>query len=225
MLFGDCSVDLDARRLSRGSAPVHLSPKAFDALKMLIERRPGAVSKAELLERVWRGVFVSDGSLTRAINEIRAAVGDVAREGQIIRTVHSYGYAFVADVREEEGARVSAASPHMASYFVSATRTVALRQGDQVIGRDPTSDIRIDSPKVSWRHAKITASGTVVLIEDLASKNGTYVRGIRIDSATRLGDGDEVRIGRAKFAFRIEAQPQGTETDADSSTSTTKSAV
>lgn len=218
VLFGDYTVDLEARRLSRGPDPVHLSPKAFEALKLLIEGRPGALSKAELLERVWRGVFVSEGSLTRAIHEIRAAVGDVAREGHVIRTVHSYGYAFVADARDEARDRISAGSPVTVAYLVSATRTVVLREGEQFVGREPASDVWIDSPKVSWRHARIVVSRAVATIEDLGSKNGTHVEGIRIGSATRLQHGDEVRIGRVKFVFRIEHARQATETDAETST-------
>lgn len=215
--FGDCTVDVQARRLFRGKDPVHVSPKAFEALKLLIESRPGAVSKAELLERVWRGVFVSEASLTRTINEIRAAVGDVAREGHVIRTVHGYGYAFAADVRDEAHGPVFAGPPGAVAALVSATRSVVLREGEHVVGRDPGSEVWIDSPKVSWRHARIVVSPLVTTIEDLGSKNGTHVQGIRIGSATRLVDRDEVRIGRVKFVFRIEHARQATETDAGTS--------
>src|SRR2546422_9256486 len=64
----------------------HLSPKAFELLVVLVERRGEAVSKAELLERVWPKVFVSDASLARVVTELRDAIGDDARE--MIRTVH-----------------------------------------------------------------------------------------------------------------------------------------
>jgi DNA-binding winged helix-turn-helix (wHTH) protein len=95
--FGSCTLDVDARRLFRGENEVHLSPKAFETLRVLVESRPRAVSKAELHARVWPDVFVGDVSLARAINEIRQALGD-DRHGRIIRTVHSHGYAFVGEV-------------------------------------------------------------------------------------------------------------------------------
>src|SRR5262245_3077820 len=92
--FGKCRLDTDARRLFRGADEVHLSPKAFELLKLLVENRERALSKSELLQRVWPGVFVSDASLARAVNEVREGVGDRARKPQIIRTVHGFGYGF-----------------------------------------------------------------------------------------------------------------------------------
>jgi DNA-binding winged helix-turn-helix (wHTH) protein len=81
---------------------VHLSPKAFALLQVLVEMRPQALAKADLLERVWSGVFVSEASLARVINEVRAGVDDDATDARIVRTIHGYGYAFVADVTMDE---------------------------------------------------------------------------------------------------------------------------
>src|SRR5262245_40061063 len=100
--FGDCRLDLGARRLFRGALEVHLSPKAFDLLKALVENRPRALSKTELLKCVWPGTFVSDASLARAVSEIREGVCDSAHDPRVVRTVHGYGYAFVAEVAGDE---------------------------------------------------------------------------------------------------------------------------
>jgi TolB-like protein/Tfp pilus assembly protein PilF len=113
MRFAGCRLDLDARRLFRGAREVHLSPKAFELLKVLVESRPRAVSKAELLERVWPGIYVSEASLARAVNEIRDGLGDSARQGPIVRTVQGYGYSF--------GAAVDA-SPRQIAANVAAKR-------------------------------------------------------------------------------------------------------
>ena len=56
--FGDCTLDIETRRLFRGDEEVHLSPKAFELLRLLIQHRDRALSKAELLEHVWTGVSV-----------------------------------------------------------------------------------------------------------------------------------------------------------------------
>ena len=77
--FGTCALDLEARQLSRDSQSVHLSPKAFELLKTLVEARPKAFSKAELHEKIWPETFVTDDSLARLVAEIRAAIGDHAR--------------------------------------------------------------------------------------------------------------------------------------------------
>lgn len=97
--FCDCVLDRDARALVRDGLTVHLTPKAFDVLALLVSGRPRALKKAEILDRVWPGTFVTDASLTRTIHEIRDAIGD---EGSTtIRTVHGHGYAFAADAVEE----------------------------------------------------------------------------------------------------------------------------
>ena len=74
--FADCVLDVDARTVCRGTAAIHLSPKAFELLAALVEHRGRALSKIELLERVWPDVFVSEASLARVVREIRAALGD-----------------------------------------------------------------------------------------------------------------------------------------------------
>src|SRR3954452_3721184 len=100
--FADCTVDIGARRLTRRSREVHLSPKAMELLIALLERRGDAFPKDALLERVWPGVFVSDASLARVVSELRDAIGDSARQWHVLRTVHGFGYAFDAEVVEEQ---------------------------------------------------------------------------------------------------------------------------
>jgi len=95
--FGDYTLDVDSRQLTGAGSPIHLSPKAFDLLKLLVERRPSAISKSELHDRIWPGTFVSDDSLSRLIVEVREAIGDAARRPRFVRTLHGFGYAFSAD--------------------------------------------------------------------------------------------------------------------------------
>jgi predicted component of type VI protein secretion system len=140
---------------------------------------------------------------------------DIARDGRVIRTIHSYGYSFVAEAEEDPPARDPTGSlPPGACLLVSATRTVILGQGEQLVGRDPGSAVWIDSPKVSWRHARIVTSHAGATIEDLGSKNGTFVGDTRIEAPVALQHGDHVRIGRVGFVFRMETARQVTETDA-----------
>ena len=78
---------LDARELGRNGEPVLLSPKAFDLLATLVERRPTAISKADLQERLWPETFVVEKNLTNLIAEIRRALGDDPSRAHFIRTV------------------------------------------------------------------------------------------------------------------------------------------
>mgnify|MGYP001822858498 FL=1 len=88
-----------------------------------------------------------------------------------------------------------------------------LSQGQNVIGRTDDADICIDKTEVSRCHAMITIQGTTAFIEDLGSKNGTFVNGRQIDNPTPLTNGDEIWIGRsvARMRFLIEGEPTKTE--------------
>lgn len=213
-LFADCRLDLEARRLFRAGREVHLSPKAFALLKVLIENRPRALSKSELFERVWPGVFVSDVSLAKIVNQIRARVGDDPREARVVRTVHGYGYEFAADV-VLEGAPPQRQSPApvVICWLVGRSREFPLPDGRHTVGREPGSEVRLDSPKVSRHHAQILVSGTHVTVEDLGSKNGTLVGGTRIDAPRELPDGAELRIGPFTLTLRIDVTSGVTETE------------
>jgi DNA-binding winged helix-turn-helix (wHTH) protein len=211
--FCGCTLDLEARRLFRGADEVHLSPKAFETLRALVENRPRAMSKAELLRRVWPDVIVSEVSLARVVNEIRERLGD-DRHGRIVRTVHAHGYAFVAEIDDSvSGQRSGSLRKNRVGWLISATNTLPLYEGEQIIGRDPALDIFLDSPKVSKRHARIHIKGTQAVIEDLISKNGTFVEKTRVQIPTALRPGDEIRIARFTFVFHLEESRGSTETD------------
>ena len=75
-----------------------------------------------------------------------------------------------------------------------------LDQDVTTVGRHPNADIFLDDVTVSRRHAEFRRNGNKFMIHDLASLNGTYFDGVRIDSAL-LDDGAEVQIGKYKFTF------------------------
>jgi DNA-binding winged helix-turn-helix (wHTH) protein len=102
-LLGDVTADRARRGLFRGEAPVHVSPQAWRLLELLLDRRPAAVSRQEILDAVWPDVVVSDGSVTVLVNELRKALRDDARSPRWIRTLQGYGYALDGEVREVEG--------------------------------------------------------------------------------------------------------------------------
>ncbi len=220
--FADCDLDTDARQLFRGAREIHLSPKAFELLKVLVEQRPRALSKQELLDRIWPGVFVSDASLARAASEIRDALDDHSRSDGFLQTVHGFGYRFAAagvmsvpEAGMEPGPAPGAAG-HVdgpACWLVGRDCEFRLADGEHLVGREPGVAIRLDSPKVSRHHARVTVTGREVSIEDLGSKNGTFVRGIRIEEPTRLSPGNDIQIGPIKLIFRVVEGLGGTETE------------
>jgi pimeloyl-ACP methyl ester carboxylesterase/DNA-binding winged helix-turn-helix (wHTH) protein len=134
LTFGDYSLDLTGGRLYRGKSPIALTPKAFAVLHYLVDRPGRLVSKQELLDAVWAGVFVGDGVLKTTIRDIRRALGDDSQTPQFIETAHRRGYRFVAPVTAEPADNASNV-PARARVRYARSGTVNIAY--QVIGDGP----------------------------------------------------------------------------------------
>ncbi len=211
--FGSFVVDSRSRQLVSDGRPVHLSPKAFDALCLLLENRPNAVSKADLHARVWPGTFVVDANLTVLVAELRRALGDEAQGSRFIRTVHRHGYAFCGEaVDVESGPAAGRGEVAPRTWLAWDDRVLLLGEGENIIGRDPRCGVWLDMPGVSRRHARILVAGDMVQIEDLGSKNGTFVGDDAVSDPRRLLDGDAVQIGPVHLSFRTWSDTKASET-------------
>jgi len=197
--FGGFVLDTAARRLHRGNQAIHLTPKALELLQILIEQRPRAMSKEQLQDRLWPDTYVVEANLPVLIREIRTALGDDERS--IIRTVQRFGYAFSGEPAQ--------ASVHM---LIRGDREFVLRPGENVVGRDASSDVPIVSSTVSRQHAKITIRGDEATIVDLKSKNGTRVAGREAVEPIRLFDGVAIEIGRVEMIYRCPSAQGETQT-------------
>lgn len=96
--FGDFRLDLAERLLFQGMASVAITPKAFETLRVLVERAGHLVEKDELMKTVWPDRFVEESNLTFNIKMIRKALGDNAAAPTFIETVPRRGYRFIAKV-------------------------------------------------------------------------------------------------------------------------------
>jgi DNA-binding winged helix-turn-helix (wHTH) protein len=199
--------DADRRQLLRDGRDVHLSPKAFDLLKGLIDARPRVVTKNELHDRLWPGTFVSEVNLASLVAEVRRALADDARQPKYIRTVHRVGYAFRGTVEETDAATAPSSRAGFC-WLIKDGRRLPLRAGENILGRDSYEGVEIDSATVSRRHARITVSTTEATVEDLGSKNGTFVGGVPVSGSVILKDGDDIRTGSVVMRFRM-AAPKG----------------
>ncbi len=203
--FGDFLLDTKVRQLFRGRSRVHLEPKALELLELLVARRPEAVSKSEIQGRLWPDTFVSESSLTGLAAQIRKALGDDRAQERFLRTVHGFGYAFSAEIaRDAEPA---------AARLVWEEVVFALRTGENVLGRSEEASVRIEAPGVSRRHARLVVTEDGATIEDLASKNGTFVGERRLETPAPLHDGDRLFLGRQLLVFRRTASAAPTRTE------------
>jgi DNA-binding winged helix-turn-helix (wHTH) protein len=219
--FGSYVLDSGARELSKlsdneprasSAQPVHLSPKAFDILEILVARRPNVVSKDVLMREVWGSKVVEEANLAIVIGEIRKALGDDSRSPAIVLTVPRRGYRFAASA-EEVGADGRTADQFVRCWLTWNDKTLPLREGENVIGRHPACTVWINASSVSRTHARIiTTQGTATIVDE-GSRNGTFVDGQRIAGAHPLADGATITFGSERATFRqwSDEQAAGTE--------------
>ncbi|MBI4484824.1 MAG: winged helix-turn-helix domain-containing protein [Acidobacteria bacterium] len=179
---------------------MHLSPKAFDLLALLVRRRPAAISKADIHQHLWPDTFVSDGNVAVLVAEIRSALGDDAREARFVRTVQRFGYAFAGAVVDAAADTRPKGAP-AACWLAWGARRATLAVGENVVGRDPAADVFVDAVGVSRRHALIVVADDRVTLADLSSKNGTFVNGIRVTGPVALVEDTDIRLGPVPVRF------------------------
>ena len=97
--------------------------------------------------------------------------------------------------------------------LILRNREVPLRKGETLLGRSRDATIRLQQKGVSRLHARIRIRDGEATIEDLGSKNGTYLRGERIASPAPAGDGDEIRLGSAVAILRMTPTTGSTATE------------
>jgi DNA-binding winged helix-turn-helix (wHTH) protein len=213
--FGDFALDTGTRELTRSGAVQALSSKAFDLLALLVADRPRIVSKARLQEQLWPDRFVVEKNLANLVCEIRAALGEDASNPRFIRTAHRFGYAFRTAGDTTLPGDPESPPNACGCRLIWRGQRMTLGDGCHTIGRDPNADIYLASTSVSRRHASIRISDGQAMLEDLGSKNGTFVGKSRIDAITALADGDRIRIGSIELTFRILQGVGSTRTSAD----------
>ena len=203
--FGEFVFDPEARRLLRGEHEVHLTPKAWELLELLVRSRPRAVSKTEVRQKLWPDAHVGEGSLTVLASELRSALGDNGREQRYVRTVFGHGYAFAAEATEDRAAPAERGNDSV-PRIVWGRRVLPLAEGENVLGRDEDVAIHIDDASVSRHHAVIRVSMGAATLEDLGSKNGTWVADKRVETPLTLEDGDVFALGEVALVFRRSPQ-------------------
>jgi DNA-binding winged helix-turn-helix (wHTH) protein len=209
LTFGDLTFDAAGRRAWRGGREIRLTRKAFDLLALLVERRPDAISKDDIHARLWPDTFVAEITLHSLVSEIRRAIGDDANQPQFIRTVHGFGYAFIGE-GDERPRPASGARRRVRGWLIWEAGRLEVFDGENLFGRGDADVAELPSSTVSRRHARIVFEQEP-WIEDLGSKNGTFVGDRQIASRVRLTDGDRVRFGSFPLIFRL-ARPDAATT-------------
>jgi len=208
--FRDLSFDAASRKVARRGHDVKLTRKAFDLLALLIERRPNAVAKDEIHAHLWPDTFVAEITLHSLVSEIRRSIGDDSGDPQFIRTVHGFGYAFIG-VANDAPRTPPSTRRRVRGWLIRDTERLQVFDGENLFGRGDDDIIDLPSTTVSRRHARIHVDEDAWL-EDLGSKNGTFIGDRQVTEPVRLSDGDRIRFGSLLMTFRLARPADGTRT-------------
>jgi DNA-binding winged helix-turn-helix (wHTH) protein len=97
-LFADCALDPDRHELTREGGTIHVEPQVFDILVLLAQNSGDLVSRDDLIAGVWKGLIVSESTISARINAARSADGDNGKDQRIIKTVPRRGFKMIAPV-------------------------------------------------------------------------------------------------------------------------------
>jgi len=197
--FGEYVLDEGSRQLFRDGEERHLAPKAFDLLALLIRQRPDVVTKEHIRQRLWPDTAVTDSTVATVVADLRHALAENPQQPRYLRTVHRVGYAFCG---EAVSAEPPASGTRVCCRLVLQDREVSLTEGENVLGRAEDADVWIPSTAASRHHARIVVRDGDASLEDLGSRNGTFLGDDRVQGPARLRDGDQVRIGGVAMTFR-----------------------
>jgi pimeloyl-ACP methyl ester carboxylesterase/DNA-binding winged helix-turn-helix (wHTH) protein len=135
--FGRFQLDPSAGRLQDPTGPLPVTPKTFAVLEHLVAHAGQLVSKRQLLDAVWPGVFVGDGALKSCIRELRKVLGDDAKAPRFVETAHRRGYRFVAPVTVQDREPVPADRVIPMVPRVRYARSGSVNIAYQVVGDGP----------------------------------------------------------------------------------------
>jgi DNA-binding winged helix-turn-helix (wHTH) protein len=214
--FGGFELDLMAYALRRGDVRVKLEKVPMDMLILLVRKAGTLVGRDEIGAVLWKpDVFLErDAAINTAIRKVRRALGDVVEQPQFVETVVGKGYRFIAPV-EPRTARPGSSSARWRPAFSSCVLTRGKREytldtGENVIGRDPAAQVYVNHASISRRHARISISAHQAVLEDLDSRNGTFVDGRRVEGPLEIRDGAIIGLGPITLTFVVVSAPRTT---------------
>mgnify|MGYP003587273388 CR=1 FL=1 len=199
--LGDLSYDGSRRLLHRGAEEIHLSPRGFRLLTLLLERHPDVVPKAELRGTLRPDGPETEGGLTALASEVRHALSRSGAEGVRLRTVRGFGYAIEGPIEEVPG--------RVRHVLVRGRQEVDLGPGVNTVGREREVAVRIGHRSVEHLHARIVVTDDEAELEDVAGRGSTYRGADPVVHRVVLHDGDEIRVGEVVLTYRLRAAETG----------------
>jgi len=172
--FGPYRLDVASSSLFCDNAPVSLTPKAIEMLRLLVQAGGAVVTKGMFLEAVWPGTFVEESSITRNISELRSALGKRLDGAPYIETFPRRGYRFSAPVLQMPEAgnntpsgKTLAVLPFRILGTSFSDNSIGLRIADALITRLATTRVFSVRPTGAVSQYKQSGEGRATAGKDL----------------------------------------------------------
>jgi DNA-binding winged helix-turn-helix (wHTH) protein len=205
--FGEFHLDIAAYALSRAGKRIRLEKMPMELLILLVGNAGTLVDRSTIQAALWGSdVFVEhDSAINTAVRKIRQALDDDADKARFVETVVGKGYRFIAPIEGRTARR-----PLPTCCVTRGKQEFMLGRGENLLGRDADARVYIDHPSVSRRHAQISIGPNRATLEDLESRNGTFLSGRRIDSPAEIHHGAIIGLGPIILTFRVLSGPAST---------------
>jgi len=203
--FDPFELDVAAYALRRAGQRVKLEKIPMEILVLLVRNAGILVTRTEIHAALWGSeVFVDEGAaINTAVRKIRRALGDDAEHPRFIETVVGKGYRFIAPL-EANDPGLDRADQSLPNFVVTrGRRQFVLDKGQNLMGRDPEATVYIDHPSVSRRHARVSIDSARAVLEDLKSRNGTFLDGRQIENPTEIHNGAIIGLGPITLTFVV----------------------
>jgi TolB-like protein len=192
--FGPFELDLSTVELRVDGKPCSLEPQVFALLALLVENRDRLVSKEEIIEKVWDGRVVSDAAVASRVKSARQALGDDGQAQRFIRTIHSKGFRFVAEVRASR-AGGSRSAAHSRDSNVEPSVAAAVQQLERV-SRPSVAVLPFRLVGDHPRYAAFAHALPDELITELSRLRWLFVTARGSSFRLRASDAELIDIGR-----------------------------
>jgi DNA-binding winged helix-turn-helix (wHTH) protein len=225
--FAEFELDVAAYALRNRGESVKLERIPMEVLILLVERAGTLVERSEIQTQLWGPeIFLEhDAAINTAIRKIRHALGDDAATPRFVETVVGKGYRFIAPLENvrsptQPGEPAANGSPEQSAqqrpqfprYSVMVGKQeFILNSAETLLGRDPTAGICVDHPSVSRKHARISIESDGVILQDLGSRNGTFLNGRRVDAPAKIHHNSVIGLGPITLVFHVARAPASTQ--------------
>jgi TolB-like protein len=192
--FDDFTLDTAIAELRRGSDVVPLEPQVFDLIRFLAENAGRVVSRDEIIQGVWGGRIVSDGSISTRINAARKALGDDGKSQRLIKTIQRRGFRFMPDTQVHSSPRFGNSDENL----TLPDRPSIVILPFQNLSDDPQQGYLADGLRIDIQNALVKVSGVFLIAAGSANafsesspQDATRELGVRYaleGSVRRVGD-------------------------------------